>query len=308
MAVAVSGGADSVALLRLLLEARAELGIVLSVVHFHHQIRGADASADERFVRQLALGFDLDFRRDSADTPAYARARQLSLEAAARSLRYAFFDRLCVGNTVQRVATAHTRDDQAETVLMRLLRGSGTKGLAGIYPAVGEPPRIVRPLLEISRAELRAWLEQLGQPWREDATNLDLGFTRNRLRHEIVPLLRQLNPSLDETLGATAEIARAEEDAWSEQVRCLLPKLARSSAGERQTSLQLALLQAQPLALQRRLVRAIAQQHGSAARVPPRRTGARPGTHAREREARVAARMGSCPPRPGTLAPVQVSK
>lgn len=288
--VAVSGGADSVALLRLLLEARAELGIVLSVVHFNHQIRGADADADEQFVRQLARGLGLEFHSDSDDTPAYARAHKLSLEAAARTLRYAFFDRLTADATVHRVATAHTRDDQAETVLMRFLRGSGTKGLSGIYPGVGggigasvvatvrkvgesastvppfptapPAPRIVRPLLDVSRDELRACLDQLGQAWREDRSNADVSFARNRLRHLIMPVLRQLNPALDETLCQTAEIARGEEEFWAEQVRCVLPKLRTQSAGNRPSAIQLAVLLAQPLALQRRLIRAAAEQHG----------------------------------------------
>lgn len=275
--VAVSGGADSVALLRLLLEARAELGIVLSVVHFNHKIRGADADADEQFVRELARGLGLELHCGSGDTPAYAREHKLSLEAAARTLRYAFFDRLAADATVHCVATAHTRDDQAETVLMRFLRGSGTKGLSGIYPAVGggigasfegakpafpSAPRIVRPLLHVSRDELRAYLDRLGQAWREDRSNLDVSFARNRLRHEIMPTLRQLNPALDETLSQTAEIARGEEEFWAEQVRCLLPKLRTQSAGNRPSAIQLAVLLAQPLALQRRLIRAAAEQHG----------------------------------------------
>ncbi|MFI5088342.1 MAG: tRNA lysidine(34) synthetase TilS [Terriglobales bacterium] len=273
--VAVSGGADSVALLRLLLEARAELGIVLSVVHFNHKIRGADADADEQFVRSLSAGFHLEFHCGSGDTPAYAREHKLSLEAAARTLRYAFFDRLAAGATVHRVATAHTRNDQAETVLMRFLRGSGTKGLAGIYPGLGgwiaafssskkpvipPAPRIVRPLLDVSRDELREYLKQLGQSWREDASNADVSFARNRLRHQIMPVLRQLNPALDETLSQTAEIARDEEEFWAGQVRCLLPKLP--PAGDRPSAIQLAVLLAQPLALQRRLIRAVAEQHG----------------------------------------------
>ena len=270
--VAVSGGADSVALLRLLLEARAELGIVLSVVHFNHKIRGADADADEQFVRDLARGLDLEFHCGSGDTPAYARQHKLSREAAARTRRYAFFDRLAADATVHRVATAHTRDDQAETVLMRFLRGSGTKGLSGIYPAVGggigasfeaSAPRIVRPLLDVSRDELRAYLNQLGQAWREDTSNADVSFARNRLRHEIMPVLRQLNPALDETLSQTADLARAEEEYWAEHLRCLLPKLRTQSASDnRQSAIQLDVLLAQPLALQRRLIRALAEQHG----------------------------------------------
>jgi tRNA(Ile)-lysidine synthase len=285
--VAVSGGADSVALLRLLLEARAELGIVLSVVHFNHQIRGADADADEQFVCNLARDFELEFHRDSDDTPAYARQHKLSLEAAARKLRYAFFDRLTADSTVHRVATAHTRDDQAETVLMRFLRGSGTKGLSGIYPGVGgwigasvvttvrkvgesastpplpttpPAPRIVRPLLDVSRAELRAYLGQLRQSWREDASNADLSFARNRLRHQIMPVLRQLNPNLDQVLSDTAEIAREEEIWWNQQTSAAQkglwsPQGPRSSGSRPPLKMRVDVLLAQPQALQRRLIR-----------------------------------------------------
>jgi tRNA(Ile)-lysidine synthase len=256
--VAVSGGADSVALLRLLLETRAELGIVLSVVHFNHRIRGADSDADEQFVRQLAQDLDLEFHCDSGDTPAYATSHKLSLEAAARTLRYAFFDRLTADTTVHRVATAHTRDDQAETVLMRVLRGSGTRGFAGIYPQLRS---VVRPLLEVSRAELRAFLEQLGQSWREDQSNADVSFARNRLRHEVLPLLRQLNPNLDEVLSETAEIARAEESWWSQQASA-----AQSGLWAPPTNVPapgvfvppkmlVDALLSQPIALQRRLIR-----------------------------------------------------
>ncbi len=148
VAVAVSGGADSVALLRLLLEARGELGIVLSVAHFNHKIRGPEADVDESFVRALAEKYDLAFHAASADTPQFAREHHLGLEAAARQLRHEFFGVLIRQNKADKVATAHTLDDQAETVLLRLMRGAGTKGLAGIYPEIKvEGGSIVRPLL-----------------------------------------------------------------------------------------------------------------------------------------------------------------
>jgi tRNA(Ile)-lysidine synthase len=261
---AVSGGADSVALLRLLLDARAELGIVLSVVHFNHKIRGADSDSDEQFVRSFARGFDLEFHSASDDTPAYARTHKLSLEAAARKLRYAFFGRLIAASTVHCVATAHTRDDQAETVLLRFLRGSGTRGLAGVHPELRSANgSVVRPLLEVTHAELRLYLEAHSQPWREDASNRDLSYARNRVRHEVLPALRQLNPNLEATLSDTAEIARGEEQYWEEQIRRLLPALmAESAIDSRQSAMSLPALQAQPLALQRRLLRALAEKHG----------------------------------------------
>ena len=158
VAVAVSGGADSVALLRLLLDARSEFGVVLSVTHFNHKIRGHEADEDEAFVRALAEKHDLAFHAGSADTPQFAREHHLGLEAAARQLRHEFFRELIRENKASKVATAHTLDDQAETVLLRLMRGAGTKGLAGIYPDIkvmGKTGSIVRPLLGVRRAELR---------------------------------------------------------------------------------------------------------------------------------------------------------
>ena len=269
--VAVSGGADSVALLRLLLEARQQLGIVLSVVHFNHKIRGAEAEADEAFVGDLARRFDLRFHCGSADTPGYAAANKLSLEAAGRELRYQFFARLLSSpamrtppsrereSDLDKIATAHTRDDQAETVLLRFLRGAGTRGLAGIYPELRAG--VVRPLLESTHAELGSYLDAVHQPWREDATNREVSYARNRVRHQLLPLLRRdYNPALDQVLAETAEIARAEEEYWAGEVRRILPQVL--AAERRPPAADCPALLAQPLALQRRLIRAAAEMAG----------------------------------------------
>src|SRR5687768_16624461 len=169
--VAVSGGADSVALLRALLELRTELGVVLSVTHFHHGIRGAEADADERFVAALAAEHALEFHRASGDAPGLAQRQGISLEAAARPLRYAYFHQLINAGAGDKIATAHTLDDQAETVLMKVIRGAGSRGLAGIAPVHGP---IVRPLLRVRRRQAREYLQALRQTWREDSSNLDL--------------------------------------------------------------------------------------------------------------------------------------
>ncbi len=258
IAVAVSGGADSVGLLRLLLDARSELGVVLSVAHFNHKIRGCDADEDEAFVQELAAKYDLPFHAASADTPQFARDHHLGLEAAARQLRHDFFRELMRQNTAKKVATAHTLDDQAETVLLRLMRGAGTKGLAGIYPEVKvEGGSIVRPLLGARRTELRAWLESQGQTWREDATNADLSFTRNRVRHKLLPLIEtEFGSAPLERLAETAEIARAEEEYWESG----LPPLSREQTADGEYSLSIAALLQQPLAIRRRLVRAAAEK------------------------------------------------
>ena len=255
--VAVSGGADSVALLRLLLELRAELGIVISVAHLNHNLRAAESDADAAFVTALAAEHRLELHADSEDARGFAKEHSLSLEAAGRELRYRFFSRLLGDGTATRVATAHTTDDQAETVLLRLIRGAGTRGLAGILPAREDRvahSSIIRPLLDTRRADLRAYLRDIGQTWREDASNSDLAFARNRVRAELLLLLeRDYNPSVVETLAATAEVARAEEEFWETELMQRLPAIV-TAAGR----LRIAELSRQPLAVQRRMVRYVA--------------------------------------------------
>jgi tRNA(Ile)-lysidine synthase len=209
VAVAVSGGADSVALLLLLEELRERLGIVLSVAHFNHQLRGKASDADEKFVARLAAARALPFHVHRADVAAEARRRRSNLEDAARRLRYEFFARLVRESHAERVAVAHTADDQAETVLAHILRGTGLAGLGGIHPVVGH---VVRPLLELRRAELRAYLRARKQRWREDITNLDLTRLRARIRCKLLPLLEQkFQPAVVAHLTALAERAREDE-------------------------------------------------------------------------------------------------
>ncbi|HUJ94747.1 MAG TPA: tRNA lysidine(34) synthetase TilS [Terriglobales bacterium] len=294
--VAVSAGADSVALLRLFLELRKELGVVLSVVHFNHKLRGRESDADEDFVCELAREQKLAMYVENGDVTTFAAEKKMSLEAAARELRYQYFCRLLQEHMLDRIATAHTLDDQAETVLLRVARGSGTRGLAGIYPRVwvgrspaegvqfasgaketqlsasssqfsvlrseDRRPSIIRPLLGVRRRELEEYLAGLGQSWREDKSNRDLRHARNRVRHGILPRLeRNLNPAVRDTLAETAEIARGEEDYWQKEVARVLPRAIRDQrCSEMTLSLEeLALL---PLALQRRVVREMAELVG----------------------------------------------
>lgn len=225
--VAVSGGIDSVTLLRLLLELRGELGIVLSVVHFNHKLRGAESDADEAFVAGLAREHDLRFICDSDDVAQHAAEEHVSVEMAARELRYGFFRSLLEPRAgLDKVLTGHTLDDQAETVLMRLIRGAGLRGLGGIHPriAVEEDDgelcgEIARPLLPFRRHELEQYLNDIGQQWREDATNTDESFTRNRVRKLLVPLLeKEFNPAVAENLSELADIARGEQDYWDNEL------------------------------------------------------------------------------------------
>ncbi len=273
IAVAVSGGADSVALLRVLVEMRGDLGIVLSVAHFNHRIRGAEADEDEQFVRTLAAGVELGFHSGSADVPAYAQEHKLSLETAARDLRQKWFAQLVHQGLADKVATAHTLDDQAETLLMRILRGTGSRGLRGIAPWQQEKC-LIRPLLDVTRREVEDYLAALKQAWREDSSNKDLHHTRNRIRHELLPFLEQnYNPALRQNLADVAEVARAEEEYWEKEVPGLLRRLVRSGKPSRSgrssspseppvLALELAPFQGLPLAVQRRVLRAMTEQFG----------------------------------------------
>jgi tRNA(Ile)-lysidine synthase len=264
--VAVSGGIDSVALLLLLLELRGELGIVLSVVHFNHKLRGAESDGDQEFVAKLAREFGLEFHVDGDDVAERASEDGVSVETAAREMRYGFFRHLLgadgadpqglkpdtlagLNGTAEavpfheppslrsasnpsrtvhltKIVTGHTLDDQAETVLMRMIRGAGLRGLGGIHPRIfvedddGEiSGEIVRPLLGVRRCELEQYLKDIGQPWREDSSNADERFTRNRVRKLVVPVLeREFNPAVAQNLAELAEIARGEEDYWENEV------------------------------------------------------------------------------------------
>src|SRR5277367_4633028 len=206
----VSGGADSVGLLLLLLELREELGIVLSVAHLNHKLRGRASDGDEKFVRKLAAQHGLEFHGARVDVAARAKREKANLEDAARRARYEFFSRLVAEGKADRVAVAHTADDQAETVLAHILRGTGLAGLGGIHPRTES---VVRPLLGVRRAELRAYVRSKKQKWREDATNQDTTRTRARIRKKLLPLLeRQFQPGVVEHLASLAEFAREDEE------------------------------------------------------------------------------------------------
>ena len=273
--LAVSGGADSVALLRLMLELRQELGVMLSIIHFNHKLRGNDSEADQNFVRELSREHQLEFVCESGNAARHAVDKHLSLEAAARELRYEFFLAVLRDARLNRIATAHTQDDQAETVLLKLVRGAGTRGLAGIYPKLAVERSsadelhgvrlekfIVRPLLDVRRRDIELYLGGLGQSWREDKSNRDLRHSRNVVRHGILPRLeRNLNPAVREALAETAEIARAEEEYWKAQVAQLMPKVLKS-ASSASGILDRRILSAQPKAIQRRLIRGFAESLG----------------------------------------------
>jgi tRNA(Ile)-lysidine synthase len=209
--VALSGGADSVAMLLLLRDLEQD-GVlaVAGAAHLNHQLRGGDADADEAFCAALAAGMGVPFLAGRADVLARARAGKRSIEDAARSARYEFLERAAGELSADVIAVAHTREDQAETFLLRLLRGSGTRGLAAIQPRAG---RVVRPLLDVARADLRAFLASRGQAFREDASNADRTIPRNRVRHELIPYLAShFSPRVTDVLARDAALARQDEE------------------------------------------------------------------------------------------------
>jgi tRNA(Ile)-lysidine synthase len=256
LVAAVSGGPDSVALVRALVAARAS---PLVLAHLNHQLRGADSDADERFVADLhaalrAAGAELHLVSARLDVAEQARSAGANLEAHARQVRYRWLAEVARAHGLRWVATGHTASDQAETVLHHLLRGTGLAGLRGIASRRLLAPgvEVVRPLLGVTRAEVLAYLGELGQSYREDASNADLQRTRNRIRHELLPhLAERYNPRVAEVLGRLArqadEVCRAEEA----EAEALLRAAELPRAGAR-VVLDAARLAAAP----RRLVRA----------------------------------------------------
>ena len=275
--VAVSGGADSTALLLALHEQAAALGIGLSGAHLHHRIRGDEADGDLLFLRDLCRRLDLHLHVEGVDVPAQAAAERETLEEAARNARLAFFDRLLADGAATAIATAHTEDDQAETVMMKLLRGAWTEGLGGIAPELTrERGRLVRPLLSATRQQVVAFLQARGQAWREDSSNQSQAHTRNRVRATLMPLLREFNPSIGATLAVTAQLAREEEARWQPEIARLLTQLAMpgkpvrgggravgTAPGEESLAFELERLRALDVPTRRRILRAAGMRMGT---------------------------------------------
>jgi tRNA(Ile)-lysidine synthase len=207
---AVSGGSDSVALVFLLRELASQGELVLAgLAHLNHHIRGAAADADAAFCRALAERLEIPAFMGDADVPAAARRQNASFEVAGRDARQQFYNDSLRAAAASRIAVAHTRDDQAETVLLRLTRGAGALGLAGIAPKRGP---IVRPVLELARAELQHYLAARGEPWRDDETNLDRSIPRNLVRHAVMPRLREINAQADAALARAADALRVDAE------------------------------------------------------------------------------------------------
>jgi tRNA(Ile)-lysidine synthase len=230
VAVAVSGGGDSVALLLLLMELRETLGATLRVAHFNHRLRPVEADEDEQFVRKLAADLGLPCIVRSEDLAARVRDTGANLEAEARARRYAFLRGLVSRGWATRIATGHTADDQAETVLARMGRGSGLKGLRAIHPVLGP---VVRPSIETRRADLRNYLASRNQIWREDSTNRDTSRLRARIRHGLLPAWEaEFGESGVRSLGRLADLARNDDSLIDELVEAVFLRLALREASK----------------------------------------------------------------------------
>ena len=203
---ACSGGADSTALLHLL---RAREDLKVACAHFNHRLRGAESDRDEAFVRDLCAALCVDCFFGSADVAAYAAAQRMGLEQAARALRYEFLENTAAAHGFERIATAHHAEDNAETVLLNLTRGSGARGLSGIPPVRG---KIIRPLLTVTRGEILDYLRESGISCVEDSSNAADDCARNRIRHRVLPLLEAENAAAVEHICAAAELLRRDEE------------------------------------------------------------------------------------------------
>jgi tRNA(Ile)-lysidine synthase len=248
----VSGGPDSMALLHALADLSREWRLSLAVAYLDHGVR-PEAAGEWSFVEQAARALDLPFLGERADVRALAGEKRLPLQEAAREARYAFLSKAARGLAADKIALGHTADDQAESVLMRLLRGSGTLGLSGIPAKRGD--FYIRPLIDVHREEVEVFLREKGIAFREDASNRSPRFLRNRIRRELIPILEVYNPKIRRILAETAERFRLEEDFWRDLTNERFPSLVKNRKGG-SLALEIPLLAALPPPLRLRVFRA----------------------------------------------------
>ncbi len=274
--VGVSGGPDSLCLLHLLLDLQAELELNLTIAHLNHQLRGPAAEADAAYVQNIAARWQTPLRVETSEVATLARQRRQSIEETARQVRYAFLGRVAAEVGATKIAVGHNADDQVETILMHLLRGSGLAGLRGMLPKVdlaslrldpadlpphpGIPsPQLIRPLLEIWRSEIEAYCCEHQLAPRQDDTNQDITFFRNRLRHELIPYLETYNPNLRQVLLNTARVITAEAEILSQQLAQNWSAVVKNE-GTTEIEFDLEKWLALPLALKRSTLRRAVQQ------------------------------------------------
>jgi len=257
--VAVSGGADSVALLDALLRLRKhnQAPRTILAAHLNHQLRGEESDGDENFVREMAATLDVKMIVDRIAVGARAQAERQNLEAMARRLRYEFLTRAAEECGAQVVCTAHTLDDQSETVLMRLLRGTGTDGLRGIHSIrpLSKTVNLIRPLLSVSRAKVIEHCTHYKLEFRSDSSNFLPDFTRNRIRHELMPLLYSFNPRAEEALARMADFSANDQDFLGQVAVGMLAEVRLGP------DLDAQLLRKQPMAIRGRVLRLWLREH-----------------------------------------------
>ena len=265
LVVAVSGGGDSVCLLHILVQWRKELGVELHVAHLNHQLRGAESDSDAGYVSDLARRLDVLATIERRDVAAYRDQKGISLEEAAREVRYSFLAEVARAIGASKVVVGHTRDDHIETILMHLLRGAGTAGLCGLQPSsvlpYGENSgqlKVVRPLLELSRQETLDYCQRYNLAPRSDSSNVSPSFLRNRVRLELLPVLRSYNPGIDKALLRLADIAGDDVSFIEKQASLLWKKLA--SEEDDIIYLDMSQMVASPRAMQRQIFRRAVRQ------------------------------------------------
>lgn len=252
---AVSGGADSMCLLHVMKACSVTLGIEVFAAHYEHGIRGEESERDAIFVSSCCEKYGISCTVGHGDVPAYAKAKGLGTEEAARELRYAFLERTADELGCGYIATAHNANDNVETVLFDLARGSGAKGLAGIPPARG---RIIRPLLAVTRPEIERYLEENAISHVEDSTNAQDDYSRNLIRHRVIPVLKQINPALEQALSRSSALLRQDDDCLEALAKSFIE---RYYDGE---SLPLDKLRAEHRAVSSRVIRALCEKSLSA--------------------------------------------
>jgi len=250
----VSGGPDSMAMLRILAQIAPQLGISLVVAHVDHGLRPSEAAGEEALVRDQARALGLDCEVTHLEVKAYAKTQGVSIEEAARDLRYAFFETMARAHAANKIAVAHTADDQAEEILIRLIRGSGRNGLSGM--SLLRDGHIVRPLLTTSKATLLAYLQDKAIPFASDSSNHDRRYLRNQIRLDLLPALARFNPNIKQTLRQTASILRDEDTLLASLVDASYPLCVQelrdiNGAG---ATLSCALFNEQAIAIRRRLI------------------------------------------------------
>ncbi|MBU1852977.1 MAG: tRNA lysidine(34) synthetase TilS, partial [Candidatus Omnitrophica bacterium] len=251
----LSGGPDSIVLLHVLVALKKDYMLDIQVAHLDHKFRGDQSRKDREFCEEIARGLNLDIVYDEIDVPKIVKERGISSEEAAREVRYDFFKKVAGCKKIKKIAVAHTKDDQAETVLMRMIRGSGSLGLGGMRPVKDmQGFTIIRPLIETSRAEVEGFIKEFDLESRHDSTNDKFMFTRNRVRHELIPYLAEnFNPNIKEVLANMAENFREENEFLEKFTKRKFKSMSRRRHSE--IAIDIKKFRKQPEAIRKRILR-----------------------------------------------------